>query len=435
MREATQDDDMLDSDALVDTTEPWEREIDLEEITEVHLFMEYNVRCFNFGLATMFVTALPISPFIICLFTVIRLRELAFKMCTTSRRPAPKRVMDIGLWSDVISMMCTWCILTNVGLLVFTSNAFEEVSWRLRVVVYLAIINVILAVQSLVERLVPTESENFRCSIIGGEIGPNKSENFRSILARHEFLVEKHVFGFQDLTSKDKGDSSAKRGHIDLGPLEEQILKNDESADSDLIPGLKELDAELESVKRELSIHKDKLTAALKNEVYNEKTGIGGDHSRFAFGLLIAQINYDGRSERVSSEEVSKPGRPSPNSDKKFSIDFNQTFTLAPIKSHEAQLIFDIMDGGADPKRRGTCKLHLRDLADQLDQNKTLNVLVRQSGPDGKFEPDTSARLFARVKFQYSKVLPLRTKIYELQDTERTLRADKTALRLSKSQS
>jgi len=441
MREATQDDDMLDSDALVDTTEPWEREIDLEEITEVHLFMEYNVRCFNFGLATMFVTALPISPFIICLFTVIRLRELAFKMCTTSRRPAPKRVMDIGLWSDVISMMCTWCILTNVGLLVFTSNAFEEVSWRLRVVVYLAIINVILAVQSLVERLVPTESENFR-----------------SILARHEFLVEKHVFGFQDLTSKDKGDSSAKRGHIDLGPLEEQILKNDESADSDLIPGLKELDAELESVKRELSIHKDKLTAALKNEVYNEKTGIGETIHGLPLGCLslklimmegvnvsaaknvsvVVSLKSTARGDSTAPgppAQVSKPGRPSPNSDKKFSIDFNQTFTLAPIKSHEAQLIFDIMDGGADPKRRGTCKLHLRDLADQLDQNKTLNVLVRQSGPDGKFEPDTSARLFARVKFQYSKVLPLRTKIYELQDTERTLRADKTALRLSKSQS
>jgi hypothetical protein len=68
-----------------------------------------------------------------------------------------------------------------------------------------------------------------------------------------------------------------------------------------------------------------------------------------------------------------------------------------------------------------------------MDSNKTLNILVRQGGSEGKFEPDPSAKLFARVKFQYSKVLPLRTKIYELQDQERTLRAKKTALRLSKS--
>jgi hypothetical protein len=438
MREATADDDVLDSDALVDTVEPWEKEIALQPFTDIHFFMEYNVRCFNFGLAVMFVIALPLSPFVIGLFTMIRMRELAFKMCTTCQRPAPKPVSSIGLWNFVISMMCTWCILTNVGLLVFTSNAFREVSWRLRMVVFLAIVNAILAIQALVERLVPTESADFK-----------------TLLARHEFLIEKHVYGFQDLGSKEKGSSSAKRGHIDLGPLEEQILKKneDDSADSDLIPELKALDTELESVKRELSIHKDKLQVALKNEVYNEKTGIGETIHGLPLGCLslkliimegvsvsaaknvsvVVSLKSTARGDSTAPgppAQVSKPGRPS-SSDKKFAIDFNQTFTLAPIKSHEAQLIFDIMDGGADPKRRGTCKLHLRDLADQLDQNKTLNILVRQ-GAEGKFEPDASARLFARVKFQYSKVLPLRTKIYELQDTERNLRAQKTALRLSK---
>jgi len=131
--------------------------------------------------------------------------------------------------------------------------------------------------------------------------------------------------------------------------------------------------------------------------------------------------------------QVSKAGRANATSTKQ-AIDFNQTFTLAPVKSHDAQLIFDLMDAGADPKRRGTCKIHLRDLADQLDSNKTLPILVRQGGgAEGKFEAEEGAKLFARVKFQYSKVLPLRTKIYELQDQERTLRAKKTALRLSKS--
>ena len=104
--------------------------------------------------------------------------------------------------------------------------------------------------------------------------------------------------------------------------------------------------------------------------------------------------------------QVSKSGRPNLASAKKEGIDFNQTFTLAPVTSHDAQLIFDIMDSCSDPKWRGTCKVCVRnDLADQLDSNKTLPVLVRftATGSDGKFEPDPSAKFFAWVKFQYSK--------------------------------
>jgi len=91
---------------------------------------------------------------------------------------------------------------------------------------------------------------------------------------------------------------------------------------------------------------------------------------------------------------VSKSGRPNLANAKKEGIDFNQTFTLAPVTSHDAQLIFDIMDSCSDPKWRGTCKVCVRnDLADQLDSNKTLPVLVRftATGSDGKFEPDPSA--------------------------------------------
>ena len=64
--------------------------------------------------------------------------------------------------------------------------------------------------------------------------------------------------------------------------------------------------------------------------------------------------------------------------------------------------------------------------------DQVAKVLSMPESPE-LWNPDKAAKLFARVKFQYSKVLPLRTKIYELQDTERTLRAKKTALRLSKS--
>lgn len=457
MKEALANDDTLDSEELVNKLEPWEKELYLD--TFPGFFAEYQNRIFNFGLATMFVVPFPAAPLITLVLTTAKCRILAHKLCTLYRRPNPERQEDIGTWETVMAYMCSACILSNTGILVFTSNTFRFVSADARVVIFLATVQVLFGLQALVSSYFPTESENYK-----------------RLCKRHEYLVEKHIYGFQDLSdskvaSSGAGDSNdpkggggddsndggtAKRGHIDLGPLEEQILKKAESSGAGAIPELKEVDMELEQVKRELTISKDRLTAALKTEVYNEKTGIGETIHGLPLGCLslklimlegvtvssaknvsvVVSLKSTKRDDSAAPgppAQVSKAGRANATSTKQ-AIDFNQTFTLAPVKSHDAQLIFDLMDAGADPKRRGTCKIHLRDLADQLDSNKTLPILVRQGGgAEGKFEAEEGAKLFARVKFQYSKVLPLRTKIYELQDQERTLRAKKTALRLSKS--
>jgi hypothetical protein len=459
MKEALANDDTLDAEELVNKLEPWEKEIYL--VPFPGFFAEYRTRVFNFGLATLFVVAFPAAPVITLLFTTIKCRTLAHELCTLYRRPNPARLEDIGPWQAAMSYMCLACIVCNAGILVFTSNTFRAHSADARIVIFLAVVQLMVGLQALVDALIPTESDNYK-----------------RLCKRHAFLEEKHIFGFQDLADskavpkgggggekKDseggaggEDDGTAKRGHIDLGPLEEQILKKAESSGAGAIPELKEVDMELEQVKRELTIHKDRLTAALKTEVYNEKTGIGETIHGLPLGCLslklimlegvtvsaaknvsvVVSLKSTKRDDTAAAigppAQVSKPGRANAASSKQ-AIDFNQTFTLAPVKSHDAQLIFDLMDAGADPKRRGTCKVHLRDLADQLDSNKTLPILVRQGGggSEGKFEAEPGAKLFARVKFQYSKVLPLRTKIYELQDQERTLRAKKTALRLSKS--
>ena len=84
---------------------------------------------------------------------------------------------------------------------------------------------------------------------------------------------------------------------------------------------------------------------------------------------MVISLKATARGETAAPgppAQVSKAGKPNADSTKAHPIDFNQTFTLAPVKTHDAQLIFDLMDSGSDPKRRGTCKLHLRDLADQV---------------------------------------------------------------------
>jgi hypothetical protein len=187
---------------------------------------------------------------------------MAYQFTAVFRRPNPERVEDIGLWQDVMGMMCTAAILTNAGILVFTSNSFHELSVEMRCVVFLGLVQALLAVQALVEALVPTETPTLR-----------------EVIGRHEYLIEKHIHGFQvsprrwpglvlhvlafnsmafpaalsqDMaaasSSTDKGDGkggkgadgddSTKRGHIDLGALEEQLLKKAESANAKDLAGL-----------------------------------------------------------------------------------------------------------------------------------------------------------------------------------------------------
>jgi len=89
---------------------------------------------------------------------------------------------------------------------------------------------------------------------------------------------------------------------------------------------------------------------------------------------------------------------------------------------------FDIMDKSAKPKRKGSCRILLRELANQQEHEKYLNVQVR--GPDGHFQTIPEALLFVRCQFTYSKVVPLKANIFTLQDKKRQIEKEITLRRL-----
>lgn len=90
---------------------------------------------------------------------------------------------------------------------------------------------------------------------------------------------------------------------------------------------------------------------------------------------------------------------------------FSQVFVMAPIRSQDAELVFDITQashshgspppsqsrtagggvrgaaGGsrsAAPKRAGTCRVSLRELADQREHDLPLTVLKKVGRPGGR---------------------------------------------------
>lgn len=197
------------------------------------------------------------------------------------------------------------------------------------------------------------------------EMIPDEPGDLADINKRHAFLKQKHMFGDDDDDDEDAGaaeeEGGAKKGHIDLTSLEKHLkhskLTGKGGADGEQ---LRELELQLESNERELKIAKEKLREAMRSEIYNEKTSIGETIHGLPLGCLNLKIitlegyppTNPGKISIVVSlkstkprekavpgppAQVSKPGRPS--SLMKDSIDFNQQFVLAPIRSHDAQVL------------------------------------------------------------------------------------------------
>ncbi len=104
-------------------------------------------------------------------------------------------------------------------------------------------------------------------------------------------------------------------------------------------------------------------------------------------------------------------------------MEFNQLFVMAPIRTQDAELIFDITRDRrlGRQSRLGSCKVGLRELSDQLE--KDLPLVVQKKNAAGQWEP-TKARLYVKLKFMYSKIVPLRNKTYTFKDRLRSIERD-----------
>lgn len=114
-------------------------------------------------------------------------------------------------------------------------------------------------------------------------------------------------------------------------------------------------------------------------------------------------------------------------------LEFNQSFQLAPIRTQDAELIFDILNRSAEQSKVGSVRVELRELASQetLSFNKPLSQLDKS----GKSHVIDNSLLYFKARFQFSKVVPLRKKIYQLADQKRMIEKELTLLRVGKGSS
>jgi len=108
----------------------------------------------QFGYVTLFVIAFPLAPLLALVNNYFEIRLDAKKICSLSQRPLPSGSGDIGTWYAVVTLMSFASVLTNVGLVVFSTNIFGDIdveaSQSVKIWYFLVTEHIIIAIKMLI---------------------------------------------------------------------------------------------------------------------------------------------------------------------------------------------------------------------------------------------------------------------------------------------
>ena len=303
---------------------------------------------------------------------------------------------------------------------------------------------------------------------------PDCPPELYAIKKRQEHVVDRHknvVFDDDDDDDDDEGDG-LRKGNVDRSSVRSGHGHDDEGAaglSALVLNRIQYLEAKLKACDSDITIARSQYKVACRTEIFNEETGVS--YSRKTPGLALGMVtltvleaeNIGSRHDPVDPKscriivhirdttpkhdrkyegnpgpapQVSKPAKKPPKSNEMTEeqrtsgvrMVFNQSFSLAPIKTMKAEIYIEIMDN-SKRVRRGTTTQVLSDLSNQRKQSLTLSVARPPGQHVGPQEP---AVLYVKVQFQYSRILPIKRRIYMLLDEQRKLVSDRTNLRLGK---
>lgn len=413
----------------------------------------------QYGYLTLFITIQPSIALLALIENLIAIRLDAWNLCTISRRPHVTITENIGYWDELMTGMGSIALVSNVAIFCFTSNVLNEYSLRDQCLIFIIIEQALLFLKLFIQILLKVSSQDLE-----------------DITERQKYIIGKYLYGNEDPDDIEL-DDKAIRGNLEevieggVGPdaigTNLRIVTTDGKIAEKTQAKLDELEEYRREYERDLRIVKDQLQAASKTEVYNPLTGIGETKHGLPLGRLTIRLvemqnltatacslvvkdtttnntttnnNQNNNKEmpvpvmiRVHLQDLKKDSKSSTYT--KFEntetgvlplgviVPFNKSLgPYAPIKSLDTEIIFEVIDITVNSSL-AVASVKLRDLADQQQHDKVLHLRVR-SNPDYN-----DAKLFVQLTFLYSNIVPLRTRIYHLQDKIRQNEKEVQALK------
>lgn len=414
-------------------TEPDDDQQFMEEVTRKPFqgtLNSYADSVVQFGFVNWYTMALPVLGLFALFENMFKLRMEAWKLCVYTRRPHVLLGEDMRMWSSLMDMMAFAGCINSVAVLVFTSSSFNEFTFTHKVILFLVTEQVLVLFKLLMNVIIPSDTTFTK-----------------TLLKRQDFITKKFLMGFDD----DDDDLNLSDLKGNLTDFDENVVESLKLYDIRKAKTLTEKDYEmmeaLESKRRdllgEIRLAKGQLQRVHKSEVLNEQTGIGETKHGLPLGRLsVKLVNIEGldvealgysesddqfklRVNIVSTSKViSQAGPPlddnkskSPmftfkDGDSQFAKNNIQSMgPYAPIRTFDAEIHLEIME----TKKNAIiakCIVPLRDLSEQVPQQKTLYAKVQT----GTSWMPSDCKVHVELFFQYSKIVPLRNKIYEITD-------------------
>lgn len=88
-------------------------------------YHDYSSIIVQFCFVLFFASVFPLAPLIALINNTFLLRLSAYKVCYTRQRPIALKSAGLGVWEDVLQVMSVLGILTNCGIMGYTSSVLR----------------------------------------------------------------------------------------------------------------------------------------------------------------------------------------------------------------------------------------------------------------------------------------------------------------------
>ena len=172
----------------------------------------------QFGYVTLFVVAFPLAPLLAWGSNVVEQHIDAYKLCFDHKRPDPKQAESIGMWQYFLSLISRISVITNIALLFFTANLFDEYTSATRWLLFMLAEHVLLFAKGILEDAVP-----------------DTPLQIEQLGARHEYTVKKVFHGLQAESDEAPNLAQAESLELTIHGNGERLVNGEHSSDSRVV--------------------------------------------------------------------------------------------------------------------------------------------------------------------------------------------------------
>jgi hypothetical protein len=85
-------------------------------------FGDFDEIVIQYGYATLFVVALPITPLLYLFNNIVEMYLDSYKLCKLTRRPEPRGAANIGTWQSMLNLQGYLAVVSNCALITLVAN-------------------------------------------------------------------------------------------------------------------------------------------------------------------------------------------------------------------------------------------------------------------------------------------------------------------------